>query len=558
MAKDKKRRHRQKTVEDGLFELPEELRFLETGEADPLAPPPVDDRVGALGQASASQQELASLQQALREDIRPSPQTLPMGGLAGQRAGNNARKQASPRKNSQKSKKRRSWMGIGMVAAALVALIVLGLTRPLRQETVYVGVHVDGVHLGGMTQEEVRAALARMADAQMQQMKVSLVLDDKSWNFVAGDLGATSNAEQLAEEVWAVGRTGSAWQRLGAIRALKRQEVDLHLEIHTDVSLMRQAITQIAREVDTPAQDATIIFTPGNADPFRFVEARDGRMLDTEKVYQAVEEAFEKDINITVDMAYKVISPEIEVGDLKPATQLRATAGVSLAGVTGDRLYNIKRAAAYINGKRLAPGETGSFNAWVGKRGVYSNYLSIAALDDDPAFVDGPGGGVARVASALYQAALLADLPVTARGVPALQSDYALPGFGVRVSDTEDLAFENNTPYPLFIAMEVKGEELVCTLYGQPLAEGRQLSLSGTVLSTGEAPAGTDVRQDAHNTYVEYEDEVKLFPAIPQTRVRAALVETLADGSTKETVISEETYAGRAQIELHGTKKRSE
>jgi vancomycin resistance protein YoaR len=92
--------------------------------------------------------------------------------------------------------------------------------------------------------------------------------------------------------------------------------------------------------------------------------------------------------------------------------------------------------------------------------------------------VPGIGGGVSQVTGNLFNAALLAGLPIQeyrAHSKPVL---YLPPGRDATLAwNAIDLKFKNTTGAPLSIACQISGNRLTTTLYGKRSAPGRRIVL---------------------------------------------------------------------------------
>ena len=73
----------------------------------------------------------------------------------------------------------------------------------LSQDTFYHGVHVDGVHLGGMTRDQARQALTQNAAYSDQQFSLSVIIDGKTWTITQEQLPLTRNIDAVLDEAYA-------------------------------------------------------------------------------------------------------------------------------------------------------------------------------------------------------------------------------------------------------------------------------------------------------------------------------------------------------------------
>ncbi|MDR0500120.1 MAG: VanW family protein [Coriobacteriales bacterium] len=152
---------------------------------------------------------------------------------------------------------------------------------------------------------------------------------------------------------------------------------------------------------------------------------------------------------------------------------------------------NITLAATAINGKVIQAGATFSFNETVGDTESNSSY-QVATVTDGAFKLYGRGGGVAQVATALYIAAISADLDIKERHPHSFFVDYAPVGFDAALSWKEkksvmDLVIQNSTSYPVTIKAGLSGGKLSVGIIGQPLGDGITIATSSLILGYYDA-----------------------------------------------------------------------
>lgn len=130
------------------------------------------------------------------------------------------------------------------------------------------------------------------------------------------------------------------------------------------------------------------------------------------------------------------------------------------------RTHNIRLALKSLNRLTIKPGQTFSLNARLGKRTQARGYRTAIVFEDGKK-VPGIGGGVSQVTGTLFNAALLAGLPIIefhghSRPVPYLPVGRdATLAYGAK-----DLRFKNNTTAPLRLSYSIRGSRLIARFYG--------------------------------------------------------------------------------------------
>lgn len=127
---------------------------------------------------------------------------------------------------------------------------------------------------------------------------------------------------------------------------------------------------------------------------------------------------------------------------------------------------NVDLAAKLLAGKVVAPGERFSLNGAVGP------YSRKRGFQEGPAYSGGNvvkmvGGGVCKIATTLYNTAVLANMEVLERHPHNMLVPYVLPGQDAAiVYAMQDFSFRNNTEHPLVIWSGTGEDTLTIAMYG--------------------------------------------------------------------------------------------
>ncbi len=132
------------------------------------------------------------------------------------------------------------------------------------------------------------------------------------------------------------------------------------------------------------------------------------------------------------------------------------------------RTRNMAVAMRSIDGTLLSPGETFSLNKVVGPRTQARGYRT-ATIFEDGKKVPGIGGGVSQVTGTLFNAALVAGLPIVSYRVHSRPVAYLPLGRDATVVwNGFDMKFKNDTSGPIFISYKFqKGSRITATLFGK-------------------------------------------------------------------------------------------
>lgn len=364
----------------------------------------------------------------------------------------------------------KSKIRIALLAAALAclgALAFLGVAVAVEPETIIPGVAVLDADLSGLTRGKADGKLLLLDKEVIQSSPLVLRHGVKAWRLQPGKAGVAIDRDRVLDEAVKVGRQGNVVQRWVKRRQAKKDGVRIPVYIKIDQARLEQELTAVASELAVQPKDAQLKINPDES--VEVVPSRDGITVDVEKARRDIMQVFE---------IYDSI-PEISLALVKAGPQ-RTTRDVMDMGVNGllasytttfdngdaDRSYNIRVAAAALDGLFIAPGEIFSFNEMVGPRSSETGYKNAKVIINNE-LVEGLGGGVCQVSSTLYNAVLLANMEILDRRNHSLPVSYVPPGRDATVSfDYIDFRFKNSTPRFIFLKTMVSPGRLTVKLYG--------------------------------------------------------------------------------------------
>lgn len=154
----------------------------------------------------------------------------------------------------------------------------------------------------------------------------------------------------------------------------------------------------------------------------------------------------------------------------------------SLKGRTAGQRHNAQLSARALDGRVISPGAVFSFNRAVKSWSVDQGYVK-APVSFDGELVRAFGGGVCQTSTTLYNAALLAGLPIRERHPHVFAPRYVPPGRDAAVAyPGVDLRFQNPYPWPLRIRASARGDRLEIRLLGAKRSDD-QVEITAAALS---------------------------------------------------------------------------
>ena len=359
------------------------------------------------------------------------------------------------------------------------------------------GVSILGIDVGGMTRSEARAAVTGEAEAIRAGAQITLTLDQESYTITGEEILFSYDMDSVLQQALDyVEPEESAQPQVDVVDVTEVSTEDApgtFNRIFTyDASALRRALENIAAEFDIAAVNAQGQPTmhEDHTVSFEYEEGTAGRALDVEATMEKIQAALlGGQYTAQVEGVYNTVNPQVTAATLAKGIALRGsfTTRYATIGQTSEetptienRVYNIQKAADIINGCVVEPGESWSFNDFVGERSEANGWKQANGIANGREYVLQYGGGICQVSTTLYNALLQADVTVTNRRAHSIPSDYVDHGLDATVDYAMDLDLEfvNDTGAPLYLFAyyeDVEGrhrQDITFLIYGAPLEEG--------------------------------------------------------------------------------------
>ena len=369
-------------------------------------------------------------------------------------------------------------------------------------DTFFDGVHVDDIHLGGLTLEEARQLLTGTTVAQDQQYAFSITVDGKTWRVTQNELPLQRNLEGVLQEAYALGRQSDP-SRSQVREQIRSGGAYLYTQVTYDKATVRALADKLSSRVSNPARDATVSSFDFATRSFQYQKEQSGTFLGSDEIYEAITAQMDaRNYNGAINLSTHPQQPTVTQAQLQQDFGLIASYSTDTLA-SFNRNKNIEIACAALNGTVLESGKTLSFNEVTGRRTVDKGYLMAPAIAQGRSYEEA-GGGVCQVSSTLFNAAAMADMKIVTSTPHAWPSAYIAPGLdatvdwqsGQKLADSLDLKIRNNSPYPIFIVSYLTGSNFnrvcLCTveIYGVAPGDGTRITLEA-VLSEEPIPSPT-------------------------------------------------------------------
>lgn len=378
-----------------------------------------------------------------------------------------------------------------------------GYRLMLNNDRIYNGVYIDGIHVGGMTKEQAKAAVATMPGGAGSTFDIGVSVGEYKWSINSDSVPLYRNIDEVVTQAYAVGRGNSTGirgttttpfrERLGAVQQTLSQPVAFYTQTTYDREVVRSMIDSIAQTVNRDPVNASVAAFNESTKQFTFNSDQSGVYINANMIYSEVTGWLDSGVySGTVIVEPETVLAQVTKAELMNSFGLISSFTTKKTG-NSNRTTNIALSAEAINGTTVLPGETFSFNRATGERTAEKGYKPAAAIAGGETF-DEIGGGVCQTSSTLFNAVVRANLNIVSRKPHAWPSDYVPKGEDATVNwPNLDFKFSNDTQWPIFIVSwcDKSAKTVTVEIYGMSLGNGVSIDLYSEVVYTKEPPAET-------------------------------------------------------------------
>lgn len=259
-------------------------------------------------------------------------------------------------------------------------------------------------------------------------------------------------------------------------------------------------INKIAEKTDQPLKEAKFVFDEGAQRVTQFEPGQEGKKLNITQTSSLISQAVENEKPSDILLPVEITSLKTSAGEVNDygIKELLGTGTSSFIDSIPNRVFNIGLASSRTNGILIPPGETFSFNQYVGEISAATGYKQAYVIKEGRTVLD-DGGGVCQVSTTLFRAVLNAGLPITERTAHAYRVGFyeqggSPPGFDATVyPPSVDFKFKNDTEHYILVQNQMLGTTLTFRIYGT--SDGR-IATIGKPVVLSQTPPPPDLRQD--------------------------------------------------------------
>lgn len=368
-------------------------------------------------------------------------------------------------------------------------------------QTIYAGVYLDGVYVGGLTKEEAIQEYNRYING-IERLKLTFTTSSGSYSTTLNEIGIHVSAEDAVEQAFHYGRQGNILSRYKEIKGLEQENVVLVPAKEFDKNKLKDKLENETTEIVSEPKNASITRENGE---FIIQEGVVGTAIKVDETIKAVEKTFaeewqQKDIKIAAIVEEQ--KPQYTTEDFYAIDSVLGQAVTNYNQGNTARSQNLATGASKISGTVLMPGQQFSVYQTVApfteENGYANAGMYVSNENGDIETVDGYGGGICQVSTTLYNAVLKAELQVDERYPHSLTVSYVDHSKDAAIAgDYMDFKFTNNLEYPIYIEGYAGGGSISFAVYGhETRPSNRTIEFVSKTIETYEPGSPEEIKDD--------------------------------------------------------------
>lgn len=316
-------------------------------------------------------------------------------------------------------------------------------------------------------------------------------------------------------------------EQLAEMLIVKVKDGVLHASL--DEEPLRAYLEMLAPALVIEPENARFHFNDWTGELEPIVPSQDGRVLDVgaSAMYIMQELAAGNHRVPLVVQAIPPPYPDSATAEELGIVELVAEGDSYFIGSPSGRDRNIRLAASKFDGIVIGPGETFSFNYYLGEVSAEAGYDESYVTAGEQLAIE-VGGGICQVSTTAFRAAFWGGYPIVERWYHQHRVGYyELMGAGLGMDATVyspqvDLRFVNDRSCPLLIETEIEeaAHRLIFRFYSTD--DGRRVEKEGPVESDRIAPGPPIYQLDeklAPNTVIQWQSAVNGVTATVERQV---------------------------------------
>lgn len=380
--------------------------------------------------------------------------------------------------NLEDSKNKRTsfkkYKSIVIVAVIILSIIISGtyfyylnVKERVSQwdNKIYPGIVIEDINLSNKTKEEATELIKENFNKSTPNRIIKVKADDEILEIKYDDLSPEYNIEEAVNRAIEYGKDKNIFVKNFIIKRGVETNIPVYFK-YNDTKLLEYE-EELKKLVNRTPKNATIEI---NGDNIIAVDGIKGRKINVDNINEIIKNGINGIVNdnTVIELPVEIIEPKISKEDINKINGKISTFTSDYAhNSTNDRAKNVEIATKKVNNTLLMPGDIFSYNDTVGERSVEKGFKNAPTFEGDKV-IDGIGGGICQVSTALYRTVMKAGIKSVERTNHSMKPSYSPLGLDAVVAwNILDYKFKNIYDSPIFIeGITSKDRKIIFNIYG--------------------------------------------------------------------------------------------
>ena len=356
--------------------------------------------------------------------------------------------------------------------------------EPAAEKKIANHISINGVDVSGKTSEEARSAVNEVVDGCMDA-DIELYTPEASIHTTPEELAVSTNEDDILKNAVGYGKTGNLLDRYREAKRMEKGEKENFklTFVPAEYAILR-LIEAHSEELGKPAVDNKVSRRDGS---FVFEEGESGYTVNAKKSASKISDYFADKwdgSSAKIELVTDELKPRGKKEDFEKMQDVLGTYTTEYGSSPSGRKTNIINGASKVDGSVLFPGDEISIAKKLAPITEENGYAEGTAYENGQV-VPSVGGGVCQISSTLYNAAILAELPITQRSEHSMTVSYVEPSRDAAIAgDVLDLKFKNDRDTPIYIDIATSNSAITATVYGEETRPAnRKVEFESEILS---------------------------------------------------------------------------
>ncbi len=344
-------------------------------------------------------------------------------------------------------------------------------------DTIYTNVYINDINVGGLTKEQAKEFLESQVFGDLDYYDVTYKYENMNYSrkFTFNELGVGYDLDEVIDRAYNFGREEGVdiRSRYAAVMENKDRGCYLNANRTYDDEKLASCIDLICKDIDVEPVNAEYKYNNGEV---TVTDSSPGRKVDKDRTISMTNELLPMGSSFDIMLMVDTVEPKYKKSDFEFTSSEIGSYTSAFNSGDENRVANLSVACSKINNAVIMPDETFSVNAALSPFTEENGYKYAGAYVGGE-LVEDIGGGVCQVSSALYNAALYAELEIVERYNHSKKVGYMDYGYDATLAgDVKDLKLKNNTGYPVVLRTYIENGAVVAKVIGYEAHQtGRKL-----------------------------------------------------------------------------------